>query len=683
MYLCGAVVVWAAPYRHPLPYVDQAFISLSAVPRAVCPASRLFSFPSFPVVFSVLEKVVIASSRVARGVVRMEEISNVVKNYYAVIGQKDDDIFQLYQDNRRLQKELNDALSGREENETELRSLRLLVAAQKTEIVEKRALTDALQAEGSVLRDAVGRVRSALGMISELDYTAGDVAEVCIADHVRCNELAWRQEQLVYAVECSSLLTVRVLVDLEQRERQVIADAYDSTCTGVWPILSQCFLLSSAWMERANARCADLEHSHREAMEALDRRAQAAQREHGCAIAVLEEKLTTGEAEVERLRGKVAREIAEKELLAVAGLARVDLLVERCADLERILASCLRALCRHDRWLMESRTEVKSAKERCDALQTRLSEARALLRARQSRVASASAGGSGAKGAPDALAADEADMAVTLGVLREEHEALRQEWRRSVERERQARQRLASAVRRHKAERTASESTTADIRRQCSVLENELKQMRLEAKRHAKESRHLQQQLEEVTADVKQRDERIRELEASDNTLSSRCAMLSARVEALEDDLASLQREKGERVSALENMLEETRRETGKHVTELEEQLRSERENFLCELKEWSSVLDNTRKKVVDLEGERDRERMLRKMLLEQQHDEARLLRSVMMSEKAMNSQAMQKRIDDLEQVCRRSAEVIVCLREAAHRSADTAVVRDTVLNAP
>ncbi|KEG14536.1 hypothetical protein DQ04_00411000 [Trypanosoma grayi] len=119
-------------------------------------------------------------------------------------------------------------------------------------------------------------------------------------------------------------------------------------------------------------------------------------------------------------------------------------------------------------------------------------------------------------------------------------------------------------------------------------------------------------------------------------------------------------------------------RETQQRIAALEQQLRSEKEGFLGELREWMVVLEDARKKLATAECERDREKMLRGMLLEQQSDEARLQEKLMLEKHSSTTQKLRERIDTLERACRRSAAVIAELREALHRANKTATEKAT-----
>ncbi|KEG08840.1 viral A-type inclusion protein, partial [Trypanosoma grayi] len=415
----------------------------------------------------------------------MDDISQVVKNYYAVIGQKDEDIFELYRDNRRLQKELDEANAAGEEAEAERSTLKLLVAALQTEVREKQALIDAHAAESAPLRSAMWRARDLLQMPSELDYTAEDVIDACVNLHSECRELRVQRQQLADTAMGGWSLACRTLIESEQLRRGALVDACDGANASMVRLLQR---IRQAEVEQQLLRemCEEADRERCREVELLAKRAQVELRQQERLVEELQERVASADRRVQLLEQQVQQEQAEKELLVEAACTRLDLMVERCADAERMLAIALRYLFRCGKQLQESTSEVAALQGKNEKLQSNLSHARALLRRKQKQPQQEQQQSrldmSGV--ADDA----QSEMSPHLGpqpqrgekyhdnggafrALQMEHESLKMEWRRCVERERAARHQAAASASRMKAERTACEAADAECQRRCATLE--------------------------------------------------------------------------------------------------------------------------------------------------------------------------------------------------------------------
>ncbi|RNF14359.1 viral A-type inclusion protein [Trypanosoma conorhini] len=602
----------------------------------------------------------------------MNDISQVVKNYYAVIGQKDEDIFELYRDNKRLQKQLEEVLMGEEERETDRRTLKLLVFTLQTELREKQMLIDAQQQESAAIRDAVWRVREVLNMSSELDYPVGAVIDACINLHTECGELRARLEYIVGVWRHSRSLAFPTLFWAEQYARDAISDA----CNGAYASLAR--LLRCA--KQALVEKQQLRESHRAAenaqgqrMELMEKQSQVERSQQERAVEEWKEQVTCANGHLLLLRSCLRHEQEEKELLMEAACTRLDLMVERSADVERLLALAFRAVVRRDKQLQEVRHEAAALRGKLQKLQADFSRARALLRRKplsdppqhhHHHHQQQQQQGLDSSGCSNPMTRDNGEkekggtVQDAFRALLVEHEALKAEWRGCVEREREARQQAATRINKLKAECSARETAVVACQERCATLEKALRRTRLEAKRHLKEVHHLQERHAAASGEANLHLERIKGLEEMNRALREEKLTLSSRVETLQEKA----REKEEALNSAERNFRE-------RLAAVERRLQTEKEGFLGELKEWTSVLEEARKKLAVAEGERDREQMLRGMLVEQHRDEERMLKKVAAEEHQAAVAVLQSKIDVLERACERSAAVIAELREALHRA--------------
>ncbi|RNF07509.1 viral A-type inclusion protein [Trypanosoma rangeli] len=593
----------------------------------------------------------------------MDDISQVVKNYYAVIGQKDEDIFELYRDNRRLQKQLGEVLMGEEERETDRRTLKLLVATLQTELREKQVLIDAQQREGAAIRSAVWRAREILNMSSELDYPVEAVIGACINLYTECAELRARQEYLVGAETHLRLLVCRTLFWAEQHARDAVADA----CNGAYVTLARLLRCTKETMVEKQRLCEShraAESAQSERMELMEKQAQLERSQQERVVEEWREQVTCVNRRLLLFQRCLHHERAEKELLVEAACSRLDLMVERGADVERLLALVFRCLVRHDKQLQEVRYEAAVLRGKLQKVRADFSRAKALLRRKRQSDQREQQLGLDCSGGSNTMTRDNGEKEKSDSVhdafraLQVEHEAFKAEWRKCAEREREARRQAAARINTLKAERSACEIAVAACQERCATLVKALQRTRLEAKRHAKEVRHMQERRDAVRDEVNLYAERIKSLEEMNRVLGERNMAQLSCVESLQKEL----REKEEALNSAERAFCE-------RIAFLEGRLHMEKEGFLGELKEWTLVLEEARKKLVVAESERDREAMLRGMLVEQHREEERMLKKVLAEEHQAAVVVLQGKIDVLELACGRSAAVIAELRELLHRA--------------
>ncbi|EKF38468.1 hypothetical protein MOQ_001321 [Trypanosoma cruzi marinkellei] len=592
----------------------------------------------------------------------MDDISRVVQKYYEVIDQKDEDIFELYRDNKRLKKQLDEVLAGENERETDRRTLKLLVTTLQTELREKQMLIEAQQEEGSAIRRAVWRAREVLKMSSELDYPIETVIDACINLHTEHCELKAQQEYLVGVELRTRSIACNHLFEAERYARSAIADA----CSGAYAILSRflrCAMQAVVEKQQLCEAHKAAECAQNQRMELLEKRAQLECSQHERIVEEWKEQVTSVNGRLQLLQRQMRHEKAEEELLMEAVCGRLDLMVEQGADLERLLALVFRALVRHDKQLQEARNESFLLRGKLQKVHADLSRARALLRRRketQQQQQSSTLDTSGRASARTENGGKEKDCSVydALRTLQVEHEVLKVEWRQCVERERAVRQQAATTIGKLKAERSDCEATVEACQERCARLEKALQRTRQEAKRHSKEVNHMKELHGTLCDEAKLHAERIKSLEEVNRVLSEENMTLTSRIEALQERA----REKEEAWNSAERAARD-------RVAVLEERMKSEKEGFLGELKEWTLVLEEARKKLAVAENECDRERMLRNILVEQHRDEERMLKKMMAEEHQSALMVLQGKIDVLERACGRSATVIAGLREALHRA--------------
>ncbi|EAN81503.1 hypothetical protein C3747_10g484 [Trypanosoma cruzi] len=591
----------------------------------------------------------------------MDDISQVVQKYYEVIDQKDEDIFELYRDNKRLKKQLDEVLAGENDRETDRRTLKLLVTTLQTELREKQMLIEAQQEEGSAIRHAVWRAREVLNMSSELDYPIESVIGACINLHAECCELQARQEYLVSVNLRTRSLACNNLFEAERYARSAIADA----CSGAYATLSLFLRCARQAVVEKQQLCEAhraAECAHNQRVELLEKRAQLECSQHERIVEEWKEQVTCVNGRLLLLQRQMRYEKAEKELLMEAVCGRLDLMMEQGADLERLLALVFRAFIRHDKQLQEVRQESLLLRGKLQKVHADLSRARALLRRRKEsqQQQSLTLDTSGRVSVRTENSEKEKNCSVydALRTVQVEHEVLKVEWRQCVERERAVRQQAATTISKLKAERSACEATVEACQERCARLEKALQRTRQEAKRHSKEVNRMKELNGTLCDEAKVHAERIKSLEEVNRVLSEENMTLTSRMEVLQ-----------ERAQEKEEACSSAERAARDRIAVLEERMKSEKEGFLGELKEWTLVLEEARKKLAVAESERDRERMLRGILVEQHRDEERMLKKMMAEEHQSAVMVLQGKIDILERACGRSATVIAELREALHRA--------------
>ncbi|CCW62334.1 unnamed protein product [Phytomonas sp. EM1] len=105
----------------------------------------------------------------------LDEVDTVMQNYFAALTSKDEDIFRLYEDNKRMRTLVQETLKAREDLEAHSRSQALLITSLKTELHEKNCLIEAQDDESSVLREGIAELRVLFGCRSELNFSPQDV----------------------------------------------------------------------------------------------------------------------------------------------------------------------------------------------------------------------------------------------------------------------------------------------------------------------------------------------------------------------------------------------------------------------------------------------------------------------------------------------------------------------------
>ncbi|KAH9600384.1 hypothetical protein LSM04_007207 [Trypanosoma melophagium] len=597
----------------------------------------------------------------------MDDISSVVKNYYAVIGQKDDDIFELYRDNKRLKQQLSELRIGEEERETERRTLKLLVVALQTEVREKQALIEAHQSESAAFRTAISHAREVLHMPSELDHTPEDVINACMDIYTECSDLRGRQKEFGRVINNAYSVMFRILLEEEEQRRSAIIDACSSAHIAFLQVsqYTKDVILEKQQMREKNeeAECKRCYEA-----ELLAKRVQVELRQHERIIEDWREKITHTNSRVVQLEEQVCFEQAEKELLLEAACSRLDLMVEKCSDVERMLLMVFRTLLRCTRVLQNVNTEKFYLQEKTEKLQRNLSHVRSQLRLNQHP-----SGGIHNMIAKD----DSAQGGVSIGldqheafrVLQKEHDALKMEWRKCIERERTLRQQTTTKIKKLKTEWEACRATAAESQRRCSLLDEALQRTRLEVNqlmRQVKQQYELQQAL---SREVERDAVCIRTLEGCKRTLEEEKTVLTTRLDKLQELHNAQMQQQQQDIKEKEEMWLSAERAAYEQISSLEQQLNSEKAGFIHELQEWTQALDDMRGKLAAAENERDREKMLRGMLQEQCRDEEHLLKNLMTKEHTSTIEALQAKVEVLESACKRSAAVIAELRETKHRN--------------
>ncbi|CBH17860.1 hypothetical protein, conserved [Trypanosoma brucei gambiense DAL972] len=615
----------------------------------------------------------------------MEEVSNVVKTYYEVIGKKDEDIFELYRDNRRLQKQLDETLTGEEDREAERRILKLLVAALQTELKEKHLFIQEQERERNALQSALVRAREALNMNSELDHPANDVVDSLIAHYMMCYELQTQLRALLQ-VSINNCTAARfMLMENEERERRIIAETSELSYT---TIVSSAQHTQAAIIQRDLLRLEyeDVEREHRQKEELVRKQHLVEHHRQERLLEMWQEKANTAVDSLMLHQTLTVHERKEKELLMEGASARLDLMAEQSADLLRILAFIFRSFRRFDEQLQEAHGRAAEAQKKREKMQISLSQARACVRVLQhperTEVNTRALDKSDFRDRTDEgsphplslLSIDRQGECADLHALREEHAALKTEWQKYVERERMMRQQLVLATNRHRVERDDLEAKAAEEQRRHAVLTVEVKRTKKDMRQRTKEVRQLQQQLQDVRMELERSVDRCRDLEGLNDTLKEKNTVLQDRVETQQKEHALREEQLQDQVRTKETWWDEKNRTYQEHIASLQKQLRDDKDGFLKELKEWTVVLDDAQRKIAAAEGERDKERALRCMMEEQHRDEIRLIKNVTNNEKMKLTRALQKKIGKLEMACRRSADVIAELREALHRSKGAAV---------
>ncbi|ORC89820.1 uncharacterized protein TM35_000113540 [Trypanosoma theileri] len=595
----------------------------------------------------------------------MDDISSVVKNYYTVIGQKDDDIFELYRDNKHLKQQLSELRTGEEERETERRTLKLLVVALQTEVREKQALIEAHQLENTAFRKAIYQAREVLHMPSEFDHTPEDVINTFINIHTKYSDLCGRQTELTKVINNVYSDMCRMLLEEEEKQRHAIIDACNSTHL-VFVRLSQYTREVILEKQHMREKYEETERKYSHEAELSAKRMQVEHRQQERLMEEWREKITFTNSRVMQLEGQVRSEQAEKELLLEAACSRLDLMVERCSDLERVLLMIFRTVGRCTKELQNTQTEKSSLQLKIDKLQRNLSRVRSQLRLNHQP---SSLNTSNAKDGVHGMVSLSVDQHEAFLVLQKEHEALKVEWRNCVERERTLRQQTTTSIKKIKTERDSFKATAAESQRRCSVLDEALQRTRAEVKQLTNQVKQQQELQQALSKEVERDAVCIRSLEGCKRTLEEEKTVLTTRLNTLQELHDSQFQQHQQYIKEKEEMWAAAERAACEHISSLEQQLDYEKAGFLHELQEWTQALDDMRSKLAAAESERDREKMLRGMLQEQCREEENLLRNLMTDDHKATIEALQAKVNMLESACKRSAVVIAELREATHRN--------------
>nr|CCC95449.1 unnamed protein product [Trypanosoma congolense IL3000] len=615
----------------------------------------------------------------------MEEVNSVVKAYYEVIEKKDEDIFELFRDNNRLQKQLNETLTSEEDREAELRILKLLVGALQIELKEKQLIVQEHEKERTTMQAAITRGREVLNMDSELNYTAGDVVNKFIAYYKMCHELQCHLEVFVRVAAANCCAMQLMIIDAEERERHII----NQSCDGIYHVvvsLSQCARAAVVERESLQTRSEAARRELLHEVKALRDQLASEQQEQRRRVEMWQEKASAADVHLRLCQRQAEHEREEKEFLLEEGCARLDLMAEAYAGLGRVLAASARACQHYDGKLQEACKKVADVGKRNEKMQTSLSQARARLRALQKpeSVPVASSGVLGKREGKDAtnrecsIVTNPRQMALVsveqsaddpLTALQEEHAALKAEWRKSLERERAVRQELVLVTNRSKSERDVHEAAIKESQQRCAALTDDAQRLQREVKQYAKQAKELRRLLYEAKVDLESSEKKCRNLEEVNQSLKERCAELEGCAEREREARIAQERQLREQVRLMEEQCVEQGRSFQCQIEALERQLHGDKEGFLTELKAWTGILDEAQRKIAAAESDRDKEKMLRCMIAEQHQDETRIIRNVMTEEKAVATNELQCKVKRLELVCKRSAKVIAELREALHRA--------------
>ncbi|KAL7709213.1 hypothetical protein N2W54_007756 [Lotmaria passim] len=622
------------------------------------------------------------------------DVDDILQKFFVTIAEKDSDAFKLYEDNKRMRNLVEQTLHAREELESRLRSMSVLVNSLQTALREKERLIEAQNGEAAAWREHIAELRTLLDRPSELDHGLEDVVK-----DVRdmSAELRSLRQGFKYARWCCDEweeYATEAAACAEARERAVLQEAAFAVLETLCSRASEVQDVRRDAAARLNSAAASVKQWETwYAEEEVKSQQQAETHERAMQRATLEtqEQQTRGDALLRELevvnaslgtQTRCHQQQQQRQWVEAESFSqRTRILEERCRCAEANWASTVTELRAVVQLLAEAQKARDDVTAKHELVLLTHDHERQRLRKLSKQVEQLKQQQSELEEVQQRCSAQQAEL-----------HTLREKYRTTADKERSLRQQLHSAAEAAAAKLSAAEDATAAHQRHRYVLEERLRTTQEELKALQRETVALRQQCEEhrATQAVLQATEaQLRETERRSSNfqdaLERFTAEQQAQLQAAEarhtEELAALRcRHHEERddaaararaaVAEAETMLQHTREDSAKEKAQLQQELR-----------EWIQMVESLKKEQTALRDTLEAERAARQLLEQQYQQETTVVRSMMLEQNREEAQrgpqlaGMQSQVSELtqhnellEEACRRSAGVIAQLREALHR---------------
>ncbi|CCW68669.1 unnamed protein product [Phytomonas sp. Hart1] len=200
----------------------------------------------------------------------LDEVDTVMHNYFEALNSKDEDIFRLYEDNKRMRTLVQDTLKAREDLEAHSRSQAVLTLSLKTELHEKKCLIEAQDDEISTLREGIAELNVLFNSPSELSTSPQDIV-------LKVKDVVKQHDYLQAALNATNdhlnrcyRTALLFLIDEEARVRREMEDAAQQFfCSSIfWLCRQQAETISYLEADINRQRCA-VEHERADFTEQL------------------------------------------------------------------------------------------------------------------------------------------------------------------------------------------------------------------------------------------------------------------------------------------------------------------------------------------------------------------------------------------------------------------------------
>ncbi|CAD2218881.1 hypothetical protein ADEAN_000637400 [Angomonas deanei] len=617
------------------------------------------------------------------------QIDLALKNYFLTIQEKDDDIFRLYEDNKRMKQLVGEALKNREEITSQFYTQSLLVTSLQTEVREKQLLLEAQEEENKVLRECVSKIRVALQRPSELQYSTAVLVEDVEALVEAQDSWSAGMDMAKRYVRHFSQVPFQCLVEEEARGRRTLLSTEETQRDCV----NECALFCQQQLARQEAHRVALE-KEQDAF-ALERE-NLVKRQRVLSDTIRQELQQTNE-ENRNLQRQVQwageqLEEKERELYLMTEMLflrdrQTQLLFQRCTERMGLLETCVaeqHALAGEH--AQRGRAHTLQREEHYRTLQAneaRLQEEEKTLRSQTKKLQKIVEVLKPFKNQYETLLSESKTK-------EEQHVALQKMCQGQHEKLKREDKKLADLQKRYTLRCEENDMQTEKMKKLNERLDEknkELHQLKHKQTQAEKKIEQLQKTIDTVKNELEgQKESAEKRLEKE---IKEQQAHDEARIRSLEDELQ-------ERIAAYKTVMEETNRvriEMQTEVDRLAEALTNEKRETQKEASQWIAQYDTVEQKLIQTREQLQKEREVRALLESQQTSEKRMIETIL-KEKKVNEQprlekttttvlrlpygandaveqekdtSLQDKIGVLEAACRESTAVIAGLREALY----------------